>query len=116
MIPKLDNKRYLSGVDMEDLLVQKDIKVLIEQVPNWELVEGREDGRAAYIRRHWRFSSYRESVKAVTIINQLAEREQQFPFIEFGEGYLLVKLMTTAVDGLTISDFAMAIQINRLVP
>ena len=116
MTPKLNSKRCLSDMDMKAPLVQEDIEVLIEQVPNWELVEGREDGRAAYIRRHWQFSSYREAAEAVGSINGLAEQEWQFPFIEFGKGYLLVKLMTTEVDGLTVNDFIMATQINHLVP
>lgn len=90
-------------------LARVEIAPLMKQVPDWKLAD---DGMS--ISRAWKFKTYKEAEAFVLKIGEIAEAEGHHPDIEFGWGYVRVKLWTHAIKGLHKNDFIVAAKIDRL--
>ena len=80
------------------------------QVPEWEVVEEH------HLRRRFRFKNFRESLRFVNEVGELAEEQGHHPDIGFGWGYAEFTVWTHKIDGLTESDFIFAAKVDTLRP
>jgi 4a-hydroxytetrahydrobiopterin dehydratase len=86
----------------------EDLERLRRQVPEWEVVEKH------HLRRRFRFKNFRESLRFVTRVGELAEEQGHHPDIGFGWGYADISVWTHKIDGLTESDFIFAAKVDAL--
>lgn len=78
------------------------------QVPGWEVVEEH------HLRRRFRFENFREALRFVNRVGELAEEQGHHPDVGFGWGYAEVTVWTHKIDGLTESDFIFAAKVDVL--
>lgn len=83
--------------------------VLLKQVPGWEV---RDD--AKMLSRTFKFKNFAEALAFTNKIGVVAEDEGHHPDIELGWGYVMVKLTTHAIKGLSENDFIVAAKVNTL--
>lgn len=88
----------------------EEIPRLLEQIPDWELVE-REDGPR--LRRTFTFPDFRTALAFTTEIGTLAEEEDHHPTILLRWGKVTVTWWTHAIKGLHKNDFIMAAKSDR---
>ena len=81
---------------------------LAAQVPDWEVVEEHHLGR------RFRFKNFREALRFVNRVGELAEEQGHHPDVTFGWGYADVTVWTHKIDGLTESDFVFAAKVDAL--
>jgi 4a-hydroxytetrahydrobiopterin dehydratase len=86
----------------------EELDELRRQVPEWEVVE------AHHLRRRFRFKNFRESLRFVNEVGELAEEQGHHPDVGFGWGYAEIKVWTHKIDGLTESDFIFAAKVDTL--
>jgi 4a-hydroxytetrahydrobiopterin dehydratase len=67
-----------------------------------------------HLLKSYRFRNFREALRFVNRVGEVAESEGHHPDISFGWGYCELVIYTHAVDGLTESDFILAAKIDRL--
>lgn len=75
---------------------------------DWELVEERK------IKHGFRFRNFKEAIKFVNRVAELAEEEQHHPNIKIFYNKVIIELTTHAIGGLSENDFIMASKIERL--
>jgi 4a-hydroxytetrahydrobiopterin dehydratase len=90
-------------------LTRDEAESLQTQVPDWQLVDD-----AHRVDRTFRFRNFREALRFVQQVGELAETEGHHPDISFGWGYATVSLRTKKIKGLHQNDFIMAAKIDRL--
>jgi 4a-hydroxytetrahydrobiopterin dehydratase len=88
----------------------EELDELRRQVPEWEVVEEH------HLRRRFRFKNFRESLRFVNEVGELAEEQGHHPDIGFGWGYAEITVWTHKIDGLTESDFIFAAKVDALQP
>ncbi len=85
-----------------------EISALADQVPEWEVVEGH------HLRRRYSFRNFRDALRFVNRVGEIAEEQGHHPDIGFGWGYAEVRVWTHAVDGLSENDFVLAAKVDAL--
>ena len=88
----------------------EELDELRRQVPEWEVVEEH------HLRRRFRFRNFRESLRFINEVGELAEEQGHHPDISFGWGYAEITVWTHKIDGLTESDFIFAAKVDTLQP
>jgi 4a-hydroxytetrahydrobiopterin dehydratase len=88
----------------------EELDELRRHVPEWEVVEEH------HLRRRFRFKNFRESLRFVNEVGELAEEQGHHPDIGFGWGYAEITVWTHKIDGLTESDFIFAAKVDTLQP
>lgn len=86
----------------------EEIAKLIKELDGWEVVEEH------HLRKTFEFKNFRESLRFVNLIGELAEEQGHHPDIFFGWGHAEVNIWTHKIDGLTESDFILAAKIDKL--
>ncbi len=86
----------------------EELDELRRQVPGWEVVEEH------HLRRRFRFENFREALRFVNEVGELAEEQGHHPDIGFGWGYAEVTVWTHKIDGLTESDFIFTAKVDAL--
>jgi 4a-hydroxytetrahydrobiopterin dehydratase len=86
-----------------------ELETLARQVPAWEVVDGH------HLRREFRFPNFREALRFVNRVSDLAEEQNHHPDIFFGWGRAEIVVYTHKIDGLTESDFVFAAKAERLI-
>lgn len=81
---------------------------LAAQVPDWGVVEEH------HLRRRFRYKNFREALRFVNRVGELAEEQGHHPDVTFGWGYAEVAVWTHKIDGLTESDFVFAAKVDAL--
>ena len=89
----------LAGAEIEDLL---------KELNGWEAVAGH------HLHKRFEFQNFREALDLVNRVAELSEEQGHHPDISFGWGYVEIKILTHAIDGLTESDFILAAKIDTL--
>ena len=90
--------------------------VRVEHTPGWRLVPGLDDGTGMYLARSYNgMGSYKDAEAFIILVGVIAEEEYHHPDVEFGWGYAFVKIMTHAIEGLSINDFILAAKIEDLI-
>jgi len=88
-------------------LSEDDVKKNLEQIPNWKL-----NGKK--IEREFVFNDFKEAVKFVNNIADLAEDEGHHPDIHIHWNKVMLELWTHSMNGLSENDFIVAAKINNL--
>lgn len=81
---------------------------LIKQTPNWTLLRE----RTHRIRRVFTFRNFKDAIKFVNKVADLAEEEGHHPDIKIVYNKVQLDLFTHAVGGLSENDFIMASKID----
>jgi len=81
---------------------------LAKQVEGWAVVDEH------HLKRLFKFPDFREALKFVNRVGELAEEQGHHPDIYLAWGKVEITIWTHKVDGLTESDFILAAKINRL--
>jgi 4a-hydroxytetrahydrobiopterin dehydratase len=83
------------------------IGVLLPRVEGWEV------DNAARLRRVYRFPDWKEAIRFVNAVGDIAEGEGHHPDLCLRWGEVAATLWTHAINGLTVSDFVLAAKMNR---
>jgi 4a-hydroxytetrahydrobiopterin dehydratase len=89
-------------------LKDEELAGLQRQVPEWEVVQEH------HLRRRFRSKNFREALRFVNRVGELAEEQGHHPDVSFGWGYAEITVWTHKIDGLTESDFILAAKIDAL--
>ena len=89
-------------------LKDEELAELQRQVPEWEVVEQHR------LRRRFRFKNFREALRFVNRVGELADEQGHHPEVSFGWGYAEITVWTHKIDGLAESDFILAAKVDAL--
>ena len=81
-------------------------EALHRQVPEWQLADER-------LRRHFRFSDFRASIRFVDRMADIAEREGHHPLFAVDYDKVDVTLWTHAIGALSENDFILAAKLDE---
>ncbi len=84
----------------------EEIQPLIEQVPEWRVVDEH------HLEREYTFPDFQTALDFVNRAGSLAEEQGHHPDIYLSWGKAGVKIWTHKIDGLTESDFILAAKID----
>lgn len=89
----------------------------IKEVSGWQAIENHPSTAlgASHLYREFKFKNFKEALAFVNKVGEIAESEDHHPNIEFGWGYVRIKLWTHAIGGLHLNDFILAAKVNELV-
>ena len=104
----LANKKCVPCNADTPTLREDEILELAAGVPGWEVVEGH------HLRRRYSFRNFRDALRFVNRIGEIAEEEGHHPDLGFGWGYAEVRVWTHAIDGLSENDFVLAAKVDAL--
>lgn len=85
-----------------------EIGQLLRELDGWEVIEEH------HLLKSYAFKDFRDALRFVNSVGQLAEQEGHHPDICFGWGRAELKIWTHKIDGLTESDFILAAKIDAL--
>ncbi len=83
------------------------LKILAEQVCEWDLVEDH------HLRREFTFDDFQEALEWVNMVGEIAETEGHHPWFHFTYGQVILEVFTHKVDGLVENDFILAAKIDE---
>ncbi|MFX1484341.1 MAG: 4a-hydroxytetrahydrobiopterin dehydratase [Promethearchaeota archaeon] len=86
------------------------IKLFLKAVPDWKKSEGTVDK----IERQFKFKNFRESMKFVNKVAEIAEEEGHHPDIFISWNKVKLTLWTHAISGLFDNDFILAAKIDEV--
>lgn len=89
-------------------MMRSDIDKMITQIPGWKL-----DGEA--IKKEWRFRNFSEAMVFINKIADLAEQHDHHPELYNVYNKVSLKFSTHDAGGLTLRDFKMAAEIDKLL-
>ncbi|OGG02834.1 MAG: hypothetical protein A3F83_06565 [Candidatus Glassbacteria bacterium RIFCSPLOWO2_12_FULL_58_11] len=89
-------------------LSESEARKLLEQLPQWELAEGKR------IRRKFTFKDFRAAQAWLNRVADQAEAENHHPDITWNYNKVLIELSTHSIGGLSENDFILADRIDRL--
>ena len=104
---ELHEKKCISCESGGTPLSDDEIKSNLEQIPEWKL-----NGKK--IEREFSFSDFKEAMKFVNNVADLAEGEGHHPDIHIHWNKVLLELWTHSMNGLSENDFIVAAKINNL--
>ena len=86
-------------------------KTLLQDIPGWELVEGKA------LRRTIKCKDFLDAVGVIQRIAPIAEAEDHHPDLHLtGYRRLTIELSTHAIGGLSENDFILAAKLNQVLP
>ncbi len=86
----------------------EDLSILQKQVDGWNVVEEH------HVTKTFMFSNFREALKFVNQVGELAEEQRHHPDIFLAWGKVEITTWTHKINGLTESDFILAAKIEQL--
>ena len=89
-------------------LREDEVSALANRVPEWEVVDGH------HLRRRYSFRNFRDALRFVNRVGEVAEEQGHHPDIGFGWGYAEIRVWTHAIDGLSENDFVLAAKVDVL--
>ena len=87
----------------------QEITRLQDQLTGWEVVNEH------HLKKNYEFPDFREALKFVNQVGEIAEEQGHHPDIAFGWGKAEITIWTHKIDGLTESDFILAAKIDELI-
>lgn len=85
----------------------EEILVRLGELDYWKVVDGK-------LLKKFKFANFAESLAFVNTVGEIAETHDHHPDIIFGWGYAEIYLTTHDVGGITISDVAVAKEIDAI--
>jgi len=89
-------------------LKPKEISKYLSQVQDWTVNDEQE-----MIFKKFKFKNFKEALKFINIVGNIAEIEGHHPDISIGWGYSIIMIHTHAIKGLSINDFILASKIDN---
>ena len=86
----------------------EELAALEKQVDGWNVIEEH------HITKAFQFLDFREALKFVNRVGELAEEQRHHPDIFLGWGKVEITTWTHKINGLTESDFILAAKIDQL--
>ncbi len=83
------------------------VKKYLNQVKKWKIKKG-------HLYKEFKFKNFKETLKFVNKVGNIAEQEGHHPDIYFTWGKCNIELFTHAVKGLSENDFILAAKIDRI--
>lgn len=108
-ISKFKNLRCSSCSKDTPKLNSKEIKENLKYLINWNV---NDEGEMIF--KNYKFKNFKNALKFVNSVSQIAENESHHPDLSLGWGYCLVMLHTHAIKGLSKNDFILASKIDLL--
>lgn len=106
----LTEKKCTPCEGKESPLSREDIQPLLEGISDeWNVLEDKK------IRRDLKFKDFRENMKFVNEVAELAEDEGHHPDLCISYNKLEMTLTTHAINGLSENDFIMAAKIDEMI-
>ena len=94
-----------------DALSKEDAQAKLKELGyDWEL-----DDTGKELSRHFKFKGFAKATYLANLCAWLADKEGHHPDVSFGYGYVIVRLTTHEIDGLSDNDFIWAAKLNHLV-
>ena len=81
----------------------------LNKLNNWNL---NKEGEMIF--KKFEFKNFKQALKFVNIVSDVANKEAHHPDISFGYSYCLIMIYTNAIKGLSINDFILAAKIDLL--
>jgi len=81
---------------------------LLLELNEWEIIDKH------HLSKSYQLKNFKEALDLVNKISTTAEVENHHPDIEFGWGYVRVKIYTHKIENLTESDFVLAAKIDKI--
>ena len=88
----------------------EELVALQKQVDGWSVIEEH------HIAKTFKFPNFREALKFVVRVGELAEEQGHHPDIFLAWGKVEITVWTHKINGLTESDFILAAKIDQRVP
>ncbi len=88
-------------------LTSEEIKPLVEQISNWEVIEDH------HIQKTFKSENFRSALDFVNQVGEIAEEQGHHPDLYLAWGKVEVKIWTHKINGLNESDFILAAKIDR---
>lgn len=104
----LDKKKCVPCEVGIDSISRHEATKLLFKVPGWELSDNS-------IERTFSFSDFKEAIKFVNKVANIAEIEGHHPDIAIHWNKVILKLWTHAINGLSENDFILAAKINSVM-
>jgi len=86
----------------------EELSILQKQVDGWNIIDEH------HITKAFKFPNFREALKFVNHVGELAEEQGHHPDISLAWGKVEVTTWTHKINGLTESDFILAAKVDRL--
>ena len=87
----------------------KELKGLQDELGNgWEVVNEH------HLRKEFRLTNFREALKYVNLVGEIAEEQNHHPDIYLTWGKVRIEVWTHKIDGLTESDFIFAAKAEQV--
>ena len=83
-----------------------------KQVDGWEVKQN--DQKKYYLEKNFKFKNFLTSQNFVNLVGNIAEKEGHHPDINFGWGYVRIKIYTHAINGLSENDFILSAKIDKI--
>ena len=83
-----------------------------KQVDGWEVKQN--DQKKYYLEKNFKFKNFLTSQNFVNLVGNIAEKEGHHPDINFGWGYVRIKIHTHAINGLSENDFILSAKIDKI--
>ena len=84
------------------------IEVLLAQLDDWDVVEGRR------LTKRYRFADFARALAFVNRVGAVADEQGHHPNIYLAWGEVLLEIWTHKINGLTESDFIFAAKCDRI--
>ena len=102
--------RCVPAKSLKRAYTPKEARVLARGLPpGWVLA-----GDARSLSKDFRFREFRDAIRLVNVVADLADAEQHYPELHVGANSLRVVLFTPHVSGVTQNDFVMAQKIAHI--
>lgn len=106
---KLSEKKCVACEGGVAPLQGKELRTYLEEVENWELVEGKK------IKKEFVFKNFKEALAFVHKVGEIAEEEGHHPDIHLvSYKKVIIELWTHAIGGLSENDFIVAAKIDTM--
>ncbi len=87
---------------------------MLKQVPSWFIIGNEQSSSLNKITKDFKFPNFKEALKFVNKVSDIAEEEGHHPDICFTWGKVNISLMTHNANGLTENDFILASKIDKI--
>lgn len=110
-MPELAQEKCIPCESDVPPLSQNEIQSLLEDVPEWQLVEIDDTPR---LKRNFEFKNFITALEFTNAVGEIAEEEGHHPVIELTWGKASVQWWTHNIEGLHKNDFIMAAKTDEL--
>ena len=89
-----------------------DIHKYQKKVDDWDIIKNNKD--IYFLEKNFKFDNFKKSQDFVNKVGEISEQEGHHPDINFGWGYVKIKVTTHAIEGLSENDFILAAKIDQI--